>query len=127
MKQFIEPREHRVLLIDGSDEHRDAAAPALDRRRRRRGSVQLTSVGTAADALAAVRADGAQPFDLVVTGLELPDKRGFDLIDELAEEPALRDVPVIVYSPRSCRRRRRRTSSGSARRWSSRTSARPSG
>ena len=37
---------------------------------------------------------------MVITSLELPDKRGFDLIDELADEAALHDVPVMVYSPK---------------------------
>jgi CheY-like chemotaxis protein len=60
--------------------------------------VQVRTVGTAAEALAAVR-EGEARFDLVVTVLELPDKKGFDLIDELGEEPAMRDVPIIVYSP----------------------------
>jgi CheY-like chemotaxis protein len=93
--------------------------------------VEVIPVGTAAEALAAVRERAAQgttaaptddangdgaaegpaadaaaakpappPFDLIVTGLELPDKRGFDLIDELAEDPSLKEVPVIVYSPK---------------------------
>jgi CheY-like chemotaxis protein len=60
--------------------------------------VRVTSVGTAGDALAAVREEGRAPFDLVIMGLELPDKRGFDLIDELAEESSLHEVPVIIYS-----------------------------
>jgi CheY-like chemotaxis protein len=93
VKRFMEPRERRVLLVDGSsDEHRGQLAAVMSGEH-----VNVTAVATAAEALAAVRGEGAA-FDVVVTGLELPDKRGFDLIDELAEEQALRDVPVIVYS-----------------------------
>src|SRR3712207_7554959 len=38
------------------------------------------------------------PYTTLFRSLELSDKRGFDLIDELAEEASLRDVPVIVYA-----------------------------
>jgi CheY-like chemotaxis protein len=94
VKTFMDQRDRRVLLIDGSDPSRERLTSLIGA-----DYVAVTSAATAADALAAVRAEGERPFDLVVTGLELPDKRGFDLIDELAEETALRDVPVIVYSP----------------------------
>jgi CheY-like chemotaxis protein len=94
VKWFMDPQEQRILLVDGSEEHRAALAGQLAADR-----LTIVAVGNAADAIAAVR-DEAQPaFDIVITGLELPDKRGFDLIDEMAEEPRLRDVPVMVYSP----------------------------
>jgi hypothetical protein len=32
-------------------------------------------------------------------GLEMPDKKGFDLIDELQEHPRLKEVPIVVYLP----------------------------
>jgi hypothetical protein len=93
LKQFLAPREQHVLLVDGSEEQRAAlsALVAADR-------LTVTAVGTAAAAVEAIRADGRPRFDLVITGLELPDKKGFDLIDELADEATLRDVPVMVYS-----------------------------
>jgi HAMP domain-containing protein/signal transduction histidine kinase/CheY-like chemotaxis protein len=96
LKRFIEPREQHVLLVDGSDEQRARLAELLAAER-----LTVTPAGTAADALAVVRAAAAEgrAYDVVITGLELPDRKGFDLIDDLADEPSLNDVPVMVYSP----------------------------
>jgi HAMP domain-containing protein/signal transduction histidine kinase/CheY-like chemotaxis protein len=97
MKKFTEVRERRVLLVDGDAEQRERLQALVGGE-----NVQMTAVGAAVDALATFRgaAEAGAPFDLVVTTLELADKKGFELIDELAEQPALKDTPVIVYSPK---------------------------
>jgi CheY-like chemotaxis protein len=59
--------------------------------------VDITSVGTAGDALKEMRADG---YDCVVLDLRLPDKSGFDLLAEIQQEPHLRDVPIVVFTGR---------------------------
>ena len=95
MRKFGERQERRALLIDGDAEERSRLEGLVAA-----GDVQVTSVGTAAEAMAAFRAEierGAL-FDLIVTTLELPDKNGFELIDELAEQPSLKDTPIIFYS-----------------------------
>jgi CheY-like chemotaxis protein len=60
--------------------------------------VEVRAVGTAAEAWEVLR-DG-NPTDLIVTNLDLPDKEGFDLIDEIKEDAALHDVPLIVHPTR---------------------------
>jgi CheY-like chemotaxis protein len=97
MKRFAQPRERRVLIADGDAEERERLQALVGGEQ-----IQVTGVGSAVDALATFRAgaEAGAPFDLVVTTVDLPDKKGFELIDELAEHPALVNTPVIVYSPR---------------------------
>ena len=59
-------------------------------RRHRRGSAE--------------RAEDAA-YDCVVLDLRLPDMSGFELLDELQQDPRLRDVPVVVYTGRELVRR----------------------
>jgi CheY-like chemotaxis protein len=44
-------------------------------------------------------------FDAMVIDIELPDGSGLDLIEKLHEHAALRDVPVLVYTPREVSRK----------------------
>ena len=37
-------------------------------------------------------------FDCVVLDLRLPDINGFDLLEKIQAEPALHDLPVVVYT-----------------------------
>ena len=39
-----------------------------------------------------------QPYDCVVLDLRLPDINGFDLLEKFQAEPALHDLPVVVYT-----------------------------
>jgi HAMP domain-containing protein/signal transduction histidine kinase/CheY-like chemotaxis protein len=101
---YTERGTSRVLVVEGDADKRlrlgelvsgedtvvaqaDSAAAALERLANRRAS------------------DGdGQPdmagFDLIVTAFDLPDRKGLDLIDEIKEQPHLRNVPLIVYSDR---------------------------
>ena len=56
--------------------------------------LEITAVGTAREALAAIE---AQRFGCMVLDLRLPDMSGFDLLDQMPKE-TLGDTPVIVYT-----------------------------
>ncbi|RMH42917.1 MAG: DNA-binding response regulator [Deltaproteobacteria bacterium] len=59
---------------------------------------EVDSVGRAADGLAAAR---AQPPDLIVLDVMLPDGDGFDVCRQIkAARPPLRDVPIIMLTAR---------------------------
>jgi signal transduction histidine kinase/CheY-like chemotaxis protein/HAMP domain-containing protein len=36
--------------------------------------------------------------DIIVSALDLPEKKGFDLIDEIKEDARLREIPLLVYT-----------------------------
>jgi CheY-like chemotaxis protein len=63
--------------------------------------VECRSVGTVADALAALR---SATVDCVVMDLALPDGSGFDLLDRMAEDHRAPFPPVIVYTGRALTR-----------------------
>jgi signal transduction histidine kinase/CheY-like chemotaxis protein/HAMP domain-containing protein len=94
IKRQIDPHARRVLVVEQELARRDSVAGLVGGE-----GVEVVAVGTAADAWAAARQEGAG-WDLVVMGLDLPDKPGFDLIDEIKEDAGLKDVPLLVYLPR---------------------------
>jgi hypothetical protein len=92
IKNLIEPRIKHVLLVEPDEGKRAGAAELLGGE-----DLRLTAVGTAADAIAAAR-DAV--FDLLITAVDLPERTGFDFIDEFREELRLNDLPVILYATR---------------------------
>jgi CheY-like chemotaxis protein len=52
-------------------------------------------VGTGSEALDAML---DEPFDCVVLDLRLPDMSGFELLEKVQSEPALNDVPIVVFT-----------------------------
>ena len=57
--------------------------------------IELKAVATGAEALEAML---DEPFDCVVLDLRLPDMTGFELLEKVQAEPALNDVPVVVFT-----------------------------
>jgi signal transduction histidine kinase/DNA-binding response OmpR family regulator/HAMP domain-containing protein len=59
--------------------------------------LEIVPAQTGAECLALLR---AAPFDCLVLDLRLPDISGFDLLKEIAADPALCDLPVVVFTGR---------------------------
>ena len=68
-------------------EHRRAARPRRHRDRRRRRPAPRRSTRLRERA-----------FDCCVVDLRLPDMSGFELLEQLQAEPALRDIPIVVFT-----------------------------
>jgi CheY-like chemotaxis protein len=64
--------------------------------------VQVVAVGSAGEALDALR---ASQFDCLVLDLNLPDMDGFELLGKIGADAALRDLPVVVYTARDLTRK----------------------
>ena len=64
--------------------------------------LNMVTVETGKDAMAAL--DG-QHFDCMVLDLTLPDISGFDLLDEIGKKPALRDLPIVIYTAQELSRK----------------------
>ncbi|MES2940576.1 MAG: SpoIIE family protein phosphatase [Pseudomonadota bacterium] len=81
---------HRLLVVDDNEMNRDM----LSRRLKRQGfSVDMAENGQQAlDALA------AQPFDLVLLDIMMPVLNGYDTLERLKADEALRHIPVIMIT-----------------------------
>ena len=55
-------------------------------------------VTVAATGTAALNIVNEQPFDCLVLDLRLPEMSGFDILERLRDTPALRDLPVVVFT-----------------------------
>ena len=82
---------HSVLLVDDSAFFRDMLAPLI-----KAAGYQVVAVGSAADALAALKS-GAR-FDLVVTDVEMPDMDGFALAEAMRRAPGTAAIPIIALA-----------------------------
>jgi len=92
MEATFNRRNRRILLIDPDAAARDGIAQLLGG-----GQVETVGAGTAAEAFAALE---QQTFDCVVTGLELPDRSAFELLETLAKDDRYSFPPVVVYTAR---------------------------
>ncbi|MFJ1468359.1 MULTISPECIES: response regulator [Massilia] len=60
---------------------------------------------TAEDGKAALEALAQQHFDCMVLDLTLPDISGFDLLDQIGKQQALRDLPIVIYTAQELSRK----------------------
>ncbi|HEX3861092.1 MAG TPA: response regulator [Stellaceae bacterium] len=82
----------RVLLADDNADMRDYV------RRLLRGFCEVHAVG---DGNAVLREMRAQRPDLVLADVMMPEMDGFELLRQIREDDALRDVPVVLLSARA--------------------------
>ena len=90
IRDFTVPRTRRLLVVEDNEIERGAIVELLSYK-----DIELVAVGTGAEALQRLR---EQDFDCVVLDLRLPDVSGFGLLQQLQADPALADVPVVVYT-----------------------------
>ena len=96
LEERLAKRVSRVLVVEDDATQRDSVAALLQG-----DGVEITGVGTVAEALAQVE---AHSFDCVVTDLQLPDASGYDLLEKLSESGRHSFLPVIVYTGRALTR-----------------------
>ena len=80
-----------VLLVDDSPFFRDMLAPLI-----KAAGYQVVAVGSAADALAALKSGSR--IDLVVTDVEMPDMDGFALAQAMRGVPGTAAIPIIALA-----------------------------
>jgi CheY-like chemotaxis protein/signal transduction histidine kinase len=90
LKSYVEPHTKRLLVIEDDERERASIVELLGHE-----DIAITAVGLGSDALDALR---RYPFDCCVVDLRLPDMSGFELLEKVQAEPALRDVPVVVFT-----------------------------
>ncbi|PLS77041.1 MAG: hybrid sensor histidine kinase/response regulator, partial [Chloroflexi bacterium] len=90
IKQFVERGVKNLLVVEDDEAQRKSIIELIGE-----GDVRSTAVGTAAEALTALR-EGQ--YDCMVLDLGLPDMTGFELLEQLKQAGLLGDLPIIVYT-----------------------------
>ena len=90
LRDFTAPRTKRLLVVEDDDIERQSVVELLDH-----SDIQLTAVATGGEALEALL---KRQYDCVVLDLRLPDMNGFELLEKFQAEPALHDLPVVVFT-----------------------------
>jgi CheY-like chemotaxis protein/signal transduction histidine kinase/HAMP domain-containing protein len=96
IRQFVDRAVRRLLVVEDDATQRKSIVELIGE-----SDVQITAVGTAAEALDALNND---QFDCMVLDLGLPDMNGVDLIEQLKAEGKLQDLPIIVYTAKDLTR-----------------------
>ncbi|MCJ9668737.1 HAMP domain-containing protein [Neorhizobium sp. BETTINA12A] len=92
LKNYAEPRRKRLLLVEDSEAERLSVTALLSH-----DDIDIESVGSGAEALAALKED---PADCVVLDLTLPDMSGFEVLEKIRDDDDIAEVPVVVFTGR---------------------------
>jgi CheY-like chemotaxis protein/signal transduction histidine kinase len=92
IKEYAAPRRRRLLVVEDNVVEQMSISELLGH-----DDIEIVGAVTGAEALEAMRRD---PFDCVVLDLRLPDMTGFEVLDQIRADPALSDVPVVVFTGR---------------------------
>ncbi|MBN8939515.1 MAG: response regulator, partial [Rhizobiales bacterium] len=92
IKAYARPRRKRLLIVEDNAAEQLGVADLLSH-----DDIDISTVGTGHDALAALR---AAPIDCVVLDLKLPDMTGFDVLEEIRDDAKLSGIPVVVFTGR---------------------------
>lgn len=79
-----------ILVVDDNELNRDLLS-----RRLRKGGHEVALAEHGLQALEMIR---EQPFDLVLLDIMMPEMNGYELLERLKADPALRHIPVIMIT-----------------------------
>jgi len=92
IKEYAKPRQKRLLVVEDN-----AAEQMSIRELLGHDDIDIVTVDTGAGALQSLR---EQVADCVVLDLRLPDMSGFEVLEEIRRDPALAELPVVVFTGR---------------------------
>jgi CheY-like chemotaxis protein len=90
LKTYVAPHTKRLLVIEDDDVERESIVELLGA-----DDIEIVPAATGAEALAALH---REPIDCCVVDLRLPDMSGFELLERLQADEALRTIPVVVFT-----------------------------
>src|SRR5258706_12312927 len=90
LKDFTAPRTKRLLIVEDNEIERQSIIELLGYE-----DIEIVTVATGGEAIDALTHSA---FDCMVLDLRLPDMTGFALLERLQADPALADVPVVIFT-----------------------------
>ncbi|MBP5972197.1 response regulator [Brasilonema sp. CT11] len=96
MRGFVDRSVKNLLIVEDDSTQRYSIVELIGN-----GDVETTGVATGAEALAAIR---SQHYDCMVLDLGLPDMSGFELIEQIKQQPNGEALPIIIYTARELTR-----------------------
>lgn len=88
---MTEPSELRFLVVDDFATMRRIVRGLLK-------EMGCNKVEEAQDGVSALQTLRAQPFDFVVSDINMPNMNGFELLKAIRAEPSLKDLPVLMVT-----------------------------
>ena len=90
IKSYVEPHARKLLIVEDDPIERSSMVELLAH-----DDIEISAVGTGAEAMAMLLGNH---FDCCVVDLRLPDMTGFELLDLIQTEPALKDLPIVIFT-----------------------------
>jgi CheY-like chemotaxis protein len=90
IKEYVKPRRKRLLVVEDNPAEQLGISELLGH-----DDIDVLTAGTGAEALDAL---GEHQIDCAVLDLRLPDMTGFDLLEVIRDDPALSDLPVVIFT-----------------------------
>jgi CheY-like chemotaxis protein len=86
--QYARSRRRHLLIVEDNEIERQSIIELLSHE-----DVEIAAASTGAEALEALR---QKRFDCLILDLRLPDISGFDLMENIRENPEWRELPIVV-------------------------------
>jgi CheY-like chemotaxis protein len=90
IKSYVVPHKKRLLVVEDNDIERQGIVELL-----MHDDIEVAAVSTGSEALAVL---SQSRVECCVLDLKLPDMTGFELLERIQEDGALRDTPVVVFT-----------------------------
>ncbi|MCP3374269.1 HAMP domain-containing protein [Bradyrhizobium cajani] len=92
IKEYARPRRKRLLIVEDNEAEQLSIRELLHH-----DDIEIVATATGAGALSTLR---ESPCDCVVLDLRLPDMSGFEVLDQIRNDEALSNIPVVVFTGR---------------------------
>ena len=90
IREYATPRRKRLLIVEDNPAEQLSIRELLGH-----DDIDVIVASTGSEALELVQKES---FDCVVLDLRLPDMTGFDILERLRDNPAAKDLPVVVFT-----------------------------